>query len=136
MINKVILMGRLTKDPELKKTPTNNTSLCQFNLAVERSYGYGGEKQVDFINCIAWKTYAENLVKYMRKGSLIVVEGAIEVSSYEDANGTKRTKVQVNVSNIIYVPTGKQKEENEEAQTYQRRPKVQTKQPTPDDFMS
>lgn len=136
MINKVILVGRLTKDPELKKTP-NNTSVCQFTIACERAYSsQNGEKQADFIYCVAWKTVAENLVKYMRKGSIIGVDGNLEVSNYEDANGQRKSKTHVNANTISFIHS--QKQENQTNDTYQNQnnQKQPQKQQTPEDFMS
>ena len=81
-MNKVILIGRLTKDPELRKTPTD-VSVCQFTIAVNRPFQQqGGERQADFINCIAWRNQAENLAKYIKKGGQIAVEGSIQTRIY------------------------------------------------------
>ena len=94
-INKVILIGRLVKDPELKKTPTD-VSVCQFTIAVNREYqGQNGEKQADFISCIAWRTQAENLCKYIKKGWLIAIAGKIQTRSYDDQNGVRRYATEV-----------------------------------------
>ena len=82
MINRVILVGRLTRNPELKYT-ANGIANLQFSLAVNRSYtGANGEKQADFINCMAWRGTAENMTKFLKKGALIGIEGRIETSSY------------------------------------------------------
>ena len=82
-MNKVILIGRLTKDPELRKTPTD-VSVCQFTIAVNRAFQQSnGERQADFINCIAWRNQAENLAKYIKKGGQIAVDGSIQTRSYD-----------------------------------------------------
>ncbi|MBZ4670188.1 MAG: single-strand DNA-binding protein [Clostridiales bacterium] len=84
MLNKVILMGRLTADPELRQT-ANNISTCRFSVAVDRNYApKGEEKQTDFINVVAWRQTAEFVSKYFSKGSMIVVEGSLRTGSYTD----------------------------------------------------
>ncbi len=94
-MNKVVLVGRLTKDPELKRT-SNDIAVVQFTIAVSRAFSNrNGEKQTDFINCVVWRQQAENLAKYMRKGSLIGVDGQIQVRNYEDAGGVKRYVTEV-----------------------------------------
>ena len=75
-MNKVILMGRLTRDPEVRYTQTNNTLVASFSLAVNRRFvRQGEERQADFINCVAWRNQAENLAKYIKKGSFDETEG-------------------------------------------------------------
>ena len=86
-VNKVILVGRLTKDVELRKT-TTNTSVCDFTVAINRRYSNkDGEKQADFIDCTAWRQSAELLSNYARKGDIVYVEGRLEKSSYDGQNG-------------------------------------------------
>lgn len=83
-INKVILMGRLTSDPELRQTPTG-VSTCQFTVAVTRSYAnQNGERQSDFINVVAWRQTAEFVCRYFSKGRLILVEGDLRTRTYDD----------------------------------------------------
>lgn len=95
MLNKVILMGRLTSDPELKTT-TSGISVAQVTIACERSYAKKGEeKKTDFINVVAWRNNAEFLCKYFKKGSLVLVEGTIQTRSYEAKDGTKRYVTEV-----------------------------------------
>ncbi|MBQ0035980.1 MAG: single-stranded DNA-binding protein [Firmicutes bacterium] len=87
MINRVILVGRLTKDVELRKT-NSNTSVCSFTLACNRRYAQQGAQQTaDFINCIAWRQSAEFLAKYASKGAIVGVEGRISTRSYDGQNG-------------------------------------------------
>ncbi len=89
MINRVILVGRITKDPELKATQSN-ISFVRFTLAVNRQFtDQSGERQADFIQCIVWRKQAENLAQYIRKGALLGVEGRIQTSTYETENGTR-----------------------------------------------
>jgi single-strand DNA-binding protein len=89
VINKVILVGRITKDPELKKT-SSDVSFINFSLAVNRTYADAqGERQADFINCVVWRNQADNLAKYVSKGALLGVEGRIQTRQYESDNGTR-----------------------------------------------
>lgn len=84
MLNKVILMGRLTADPELKQTP-NGVSTCQITVAVNRNYAaQGQERQADFINVVAWRQTAEFISKYFSKGKMIIVEGSLRTRTYDD----------------------------------------------------
>ena len=102
MINNSIIIGRITKDPELKKTQSG-VSFVRFTLAVNRSFkDDSGETQADFINCIAWRAQAENLAKYMRQGSLIGVEGRIQTGSYETEQGIRYT-TDVVANNITFL---------------------------------
>ena len=89
MINRVVLVGRLTKDPELRYTPSG-VPMARFTVAVNRPFSnQQGEKEADFIGCIAWRKQAENLANFMRKGSLIGVEGRIQTGSYEGQDGKR-----------------------------------------------
>lgn len=102
-MNKVILIGRLVKDPELRYT-TSNIPVVQFTLAVNRNFvGKGQERQADFINCVAWRNLAENLAKFMKKGSQIAVEGQIQVRNFEDAGGVRRYVTEVICDNIHFL---------------------------------
>ena len=102
-MNKVVLVGRITKDPELKYT-NNNIPVARFTKAVNRTYqSKSGERQADFINCIVWRQQAENFAKYMRKGSLIGVDGQIQTSSFDDANGVRRFVTEVLVESIHFL---------------------------------
>ena len=88
MVNRVILVGRLTKDVELRKTNTN-TSVCSFTLACNRRYASNAAngQSADFINCVAWRQSAEFLAKYAQKGAIVAVEGSIQTRNYEGQNG-------------------------------------------------
>lgn len=90
MINRTILVGRLTKDPELKYT-TSNIAYTRFTVAVNRTFsGPNGEREADFISCVAWRRQAENVAKYVQKGSLVGIEGRIQTGSYDDKDTGKR----------------------------------------------
>lgn len=89
MINRVVLVGRLTKDPELKYTP-NGIASSRFTVAVNRAFSnQQGEREADFISCVAWRKQAENLANYQRKGALIGIEGRIQTGSYEGQDGKR-----------------------------------------------
>ena len=102
MFNLVVLTGRLTADPELKTTP-NGTSVTSFSIAVDRRYRSGEERQTDFINIVAWRTSAEFICKYFKKGSLIGIEGSIQTRRYQDKNGNNRTAFEVVANNVQFV---------------------------------
>ena len=103
MINVVVLMGRLTADPELKQT-ANGASVTSFSIAVERNFANKetGERQADFINIVAWRQTADFICKYFRKGSMIAIEGSLQSRSYEDKEGKKRTVYEVVASNVSF----------------------------------
>jgi single-strand DNA-binding protein len=89
MMNRVILVGRITKDPEVKQTQTN-IPVVSFTLAVNRQFTDAqGEKQADFIQCVVWRKQAENLARFVKKGALLGVEGRIQTRQYEAENGTR-----------------------------------------------
>lgn len=102
-MNKAILIGRITKDPELKRA--GNGSYVNFSLAVERKYLVKGERVVDFINCVVWNKPAENLAKYINKGNMIAIEGRIEINTYEDNLGAQRHQTQIVCDAIHFVET-------------------------------
>ena len=89
MINRTVLVGRLTKDPELKYTPSG-VPMARFTLAVNRPFSnQQGEKEADFINCIAWRKQAENLSNFMKKGNMVGIEGRIQTGSFEGQDGKR-----------------------------------------------
>ena len=98
-MNFVLLMGRFVADPELKKT-TSGKSVCAFTLAVDK----GKDRGADFIDTVAWRNTAEFICKYFKKGSPIVIEGAVQTRTYEDKNGQKRKAVEINAKNAEFVP--------------------------------
>lgn len=102
MLNKVILMGRIAQDLELKQTQSGNAVLS-FTVAVERSYApQGQDRQTDFISCVAWRKTAEFINKYFAKGRMIAVEGNLQTRTYEDKNGTKHYVTEVVVDNVSF----------------------------------
>lgn len=102
-MNKAILIGRLTRDPELRTTPTGR-NVCQFSVAVSRNFtNANGEREADFINCVVWDKQAENLVKYQKKGNQIAVEGRIQTRNYDDKDGKKVYVTEILASNISFL---------------------------------
>lgn len=102
MINTVALMGRLTYEPELRKTPSG-VSVISFQIACDRNYQKSGEeRKSDFIDCTAWRQTAEFIERYFHKGSMIAVEGSIQTENYTDKDGNKRKQVQVVASNVSF----------------------------------
>lgn len=101
MLNKVILMGRLTGDPELKTTPSG-ASVTSFSLAVERDYKSGDERKTDFITVVAWRNTAEFICRYFQKGRLMAVEGRIETRKYTDKQGNNRTAFEVVADKVFF----------------------------------
>lgn len=110
MINSVILVGRLTKDPELKYT-SNNNAMCSFTLAVDKRVN--GEKQANFINCKVFNKQAENLCQYQSKGSLIGVVGVIDTGSYQNKQGQTVYTTDILVNQITFLQSkGTSKNDN------------------------
>lgn len=102
-MNRVILIGNLTKDPELTTT-NSGISVCRFTLAVSRRFvGASGERETDFLNIVAWRSQAENCSKYLKKGSKCAVVGAIQTRSYDAQDGTKRYVTEVVASEVEFL---------------------------------
>ena len=100
-MNKVILMGRLTANPECKQTQ-NGISVCRFTIAVNRPYQKDKQQESDFINCQAWRNTADFISRYFSKGKPIVVEGSLRNNNYTDQNGVKHYSIEVLVSNVEF----------------------------------
>ena len=102
-MNKAILIGRLTRDPELRTTPTGR-NVCQFSVAVSRNFtNANGEREADFINCVVWDKQAENLSKYQKKGNQIAVEGRIQTRNYDDKDGKRVYVTEILATNISFL---------------------------------
>ena len=102
-MNKAILIGRLTRDPELRTTPTGR-NVCQFSVAVNRTFtNANGEREADFINCVVWDKQAENLSKYQKKGNQIAVEGRIQTRNYDDKDGKRVYVTEILATNISFL---------------------------------
>lgn len=101
-MNRIIMMGRLTADPQVKTT-NSGVSVLAFSVAVDRDYTpKGAEKQTDFINCVAWRQTADFIDRHFTKGQMIALEGALQGRIYEDKNGVKRTAWEVIVDRVHF----------------------------------
>lgn len=118
MLNQIIIMGRLTRDPELRRTGSG-LAVASFNVAVERDYPNKdtGEKEVDFIDCVAWRQTGEFISKYFAKGAMIVLSGRLQIRPWTDKDGNKRKTAEIVVDNA-YFGESKKKEEASTAPTY------------------
>ena len=115
MLNKIILMGRLTRDPELRRT-SSGTAVTSFSLAVDRDFkSQGGDKETDFIDIVAWRSTAEFVSKYFTKGRMAIVEGRLQLRDYTDRDGNKRRAAEVIADNVYF---GDSKREGEAGGTY------------------
>ena len=102
MLNRIVLMGRLTRDPELRKTQSD-TPVCSFSLAVDRDYKKDGEKkETDFIDIVAWRATAEFVSKFFTKGRMAVVEGRLQIRDWTDKEGNKRRSAEINADNVYF----------------------------------
>ena len=109
-MNKVILMGRLTRDPELQTTP-QGTPVCRFSIAVDRRFsGKDGQRQADFISCTAWRQTAEFIARWFRKGGMIAVVGSIQTRSWDDKDGKKQFATDVIIDEAYF--TGSKADSN------------------------
>ncbi|MDH6372816.1 single-strand DNA-binding protein [Paenibacillus sp. PastF-3] len=115
MLNRVILIGRLTRDPELRYTPAG-VAVCQFTLAVDRQYtGNDGEREADFIPIVAWRQLAETCANYLKKGRLVAVEGRIQVRNYENNEGKRVYVTEVIIDNVRFLESNQaQQDKNPE----------------------
>ena len=103
MLNHITLMGRLVRDPELRRTGSG-VAVASFCVAVDRDFAPkdGGERKADFINCVAWRQTGEFISKYFAKGRMIVVDGRLEMRDWTDRDGNKRTSAEINVDNAYF----------------------------------
>ena len=125
MLNSVCLMGRLTADPELKSTQSG-VSVCNFRIAVDRTYTpKGQEKQTDFINIVTWRSTAEFVSRYFRKGQLVAVQGSIQTSQYTDRDGNKRTTFDVVADNVFFAEKKAESGETKQGAGYDHSPDIQ-----------
>ena len=103
MLNHIVIMGRLTRDPELRRTGSG-IAVASFSVAVDRDFGGrdGGEKETDFIDCVAWRQTGEFVSKYFTKGRMIVVSGRLQIRSWTDKDGNKRRTAEVVADNVYF----------------------------------
>jgi len=110
-MNQIVIMGRLTRDPELRHTP-NGVAVASFSLAVDRGFASkdGGEKQTDFIDVVAWRNTAEFVSKYFVKGQMAAVTGRLQIRDWTDKDGNKRRSAEVVADNIYFTESKKSRE--------------------------
>ena len=116
MLNHITIMGRLTRDPELRRTGSG-IAVASFTVAVDRDFGGrdGGEKETDFIDCVAWRQTGEFVSKYFTKGRMAVVSGRLQIRSWTDKDGNKRRTAEVVADNVYF---GDSRRENEGGSAY------------------
>ena len=100
-MNKVFLVGNLTRDPELSTVGASGASVCKFGIAVNRRVG--GNQETDFYNITAWRMLGENCAKFIKKGSKVAISGDIQIRNYEDKEGNKRTSVEVTADAVEFL---------------------------------
>lgn len=112
MLNHIVLMGRLTRDPELRYTGSN-IPVASFRIAVDRDFGKGenGEKQTDFIDVVAWRQTGEFVSKFFTKGSMVVVSGRLQMRDWTDRDGNKRTSAEVVADNVYFGDSKKSRDD-------------------------
>ena len=113
MLNQIVLMGRLTRDPELRYTQSQ-TPVATFRIAVDRDFPGrdGGEKQTDFIDIVAWRQSAEFVSKFFTKGSMVIVTGRLQMRDWTDRDGNKRTSAEVVADRVMFGESRRSREEN------------------------
>lgn len=132
MLNKIFIMGRLTRDPELRRTQ-NGTAVAGFALAVDRDYkNADGTKETDFIEVVAWRSSAEFVSKYFAKGRMAVVEGRLQIRDWQDKDGNKRRNAEVVADNVYF---GDSKKEGDSSGGYKAAGKSVDVEPDTEDFV-
>ena len=112
MLNHIVIMGRLTRDPELRYTQSN-TPVASFRVACERDRApQGQERQTDFIDCVAWRNTAEFVSKHFQKGGMIIVSGRLQIREYTDKDGNRRTAAEIVAENIHFGESRRSRDEN------------------------
>ena len=113
MLNHIVVMGRLTRDPELRYTQSQ-IPVASFSVAVDRDYGGrdGAERQTDFIDVVAWRSTGEFVSKYFTKGSLVVVSGRLQIRDWTDREGNKRRSAEIVAENVYFGESKRSREEN------------------------
>ena len=111
MLNHIVIMGRLTRDPELRTT-SSGVAVASFSVAVERDYSGrdGGERQTDFIDCVAWRSTGEFISKYFAKGNMICVSGRLQIRNWTDQNNATRRQAEIVVDNAYFCESKKSRE--------------------------
>ena len=121
MLNRALLVGRLTRDPELRRTG-NGTAVTSFTLAVDRNFSTRDDQEADFINCVCWGKIAENTERYCSKGSLVSVDGRIQTRNYENNQGQKVYVTEVIADSVQFINTRKENQTASQAQVNNQAP--------------
>lgn len=131
MLNQIVLIGRLTRDPELRYTAGSGVAVASFTLAVDRPFtNQQGEREADFVSIVTWRKLAENCASYLKKGSLAAVTGRLQIRSYDDSQGIRRKVAEVVADNVRFLDRGKSSEAGE---SHEEGPAVDDLEISPDD---
>ena len=114
MLNHITIMGRITKDIELRRTPAG-VAVASFTVAVDRDFNQNGQKETDFIDCVAWRGTGEFVERNFSKGKMIVVSGRLQIRKWEDKNGNKRNSAEIVADNVYFADSKKDSGEKYEA---------------------
>ena len=117
MLNHITIMGRLTKDPEMRRT-NSGVAVTSFTIACDRDFGQNGEKETDFIEVTAWRNTAEFVSKYFTKGRMAVISGRLQIRKWEDKNGNKRNTAEVVADNVYFGDSKKDNSNSYSGQVY------------------
>lgn len=120
-MNKVFLIGRLSRDPELRHT-TSGMPVCQINVAISRPVSQGSEPQTDFINVVVWNKQAENVARYLSKGRQVAIEGRIQTRNYDNAEGKKTYVTEVIASNVEFLGSANDNRTQNQTQSFNENP--------------
>jgi single-strand DNA-binding protein len=137
-MNQVVLIGRLTRDPELRFIPNSGTAVARFGIAVNREYSK--EKEADFFNIVVWGKPAENCANYLKKGRLVAINGGLRNNNYEDKNGVKHYNIEVVANRVEFLEWGDRNEQpnqnnsNQYSKPQQQQPSQQSQSNYQDDF--
>ncbi|MBN2794836.1 MAG: single-stranded DNA-binding protein [Clostridia bacterium] len=142
-MNQVILIGRLTRDPELRFIPNSGTAVARFALAVNREFKREGQPDADFFNVVVWGKQAENCANYLKKGRLVAINGNLRNNNYEDKNGVKHYSVEVLANRVEFLEWGEksdqpsyqgQQQQRQSNQQNYNQPQSQNRSPYEDDY--
>lgn len=134
MLNHITIMGRLTRDPELRYTQSG-TPVASFTLAVDRDFkGQSGEREADFIDCVAWRQTGEFVSKYFNKGSMAVVSGSLQIRDWQDKDGNKRRSAEVVTQNVYFADSKKKEGPRDEPNEAPNEPSEKFEELDPNDL--
>lgn len=128
-MNQVILIGRLTRDPELRFIPNSGTAVARFGLAVNREFKREGQPDADFFNIVVWGKSAENCANYLKKGRLVAINGSMRNNNYEDKNGVKHYSIEINANRVEFLEWGDNNNSRPSQNNYQQQNQGYNSQP-------